>query len=101
MNNNILENIEIINDIKELTDFINNNYPMGLVNRNEGIRLIQKHKIHDPVIAAVNSPVNPNFVLYENATNQAIYNKVIEIRDYLLTKKSNDEISQGGDNQNG
>ena len=48
--------------------------------------IIDKHKIKDENVALANSPLNPNFVPYQYATEDMLKNNLQGLMDYLSCK---------------
>ena len=69
-------------DIKEIDDVINN----YIFDREKAENIIRKHNFSDEEVALLNSPVNPGYTTFENATDEMIVNNLNLIKRILLTK---------------
>ncbi len=79
---NINEIAELKKDIEEIKDVLNEK-PF---NQNKAMDIIDKHKIKDENVALVNSPLNPNFVPYQYATEDMLKNNLQCLMNYLSCK---------------
>lgn len=79
---NITEIAELEKDIIEIKNLLNKE----TFNRSEAISLIEKHKIKDLNIALVNSPLMPNFVPYQCATEDMLKRNLYSLMEYLSIK---------------
>lgn len=73
--------LEVEKDIKEIDEVLN---PNTVFNRTKAENIIRKHNIKDEVVALYNSPINPDYITFENATNEMVKNNLISIRSILL-----------------
>lgn len=73
---------EMEKDIEEMRELVNTE-PF---NQNKAKNFIEKYKGKDANVALVNSPINPNFVLYQNATDTMLKNAIIWLMNYLTLK---------------
>ena len=80
---NIDKVLNIANDIKDIEDVLN---PNVVFDRTKAESIIRKHNITDKVVATLNSPLNPNYTTFENATNEMFVNNLIAIRNILIVK---------------
>lgn len=87
---NINEIAELKKDIEEIKEVLNEK-PF---NQNKAIDIIDKHKIKDEKVAIVNSPLNPNFVPYQYATEDMLKNNLQCLIEYLSCKLLS-EIGKG------
>lgn len=80
MNNE--KNIKILNlskDINEIVELLNNPY----FDRNKAQEIIKKHNLSNEKIAAVNSPLNPEYVRFEYSTDDMLKNNIAFILEIL------------------
>lgn len=81
-----------INEIQETLNRVKKGYPLD---RKKAEDTIRKHNLTDPIVAVFNSPMRPDFVPFQQATDQMLINNLNTILRYLsakLTGKSVDEI---------
>ena len=71
--------ISLVKDIEEIDNVINNN----IFDRTEAEDIIRKHNLSDLEVAFLNSPLNPGYTKFENATDNMIFNNTKEF--YLQT----------------
>ena len=81
--------ISLVNDIEEIDNVINNN----IFDRTEAEDIIRKHNLSDLEVAFLNSPLNPGYTKFENATDNMIFNNLLQIKSILFTKLQK-EISE-------
>lgn len=74
--------IELKNDIKEIENLLNTE-PFDM---DKGISILEKHKKKDVNVAAVNSPLTPNFVPYRYATDEMLKNNLFHLMEYLSSQ---------------
>ena len=79
-NNSNFEIIKINNDIEEIKNLLNN------FDRSKSIETIKKHNATNLNISVINSPFNPGFVTFENATDDMIKNNLLIILNILQTE---------------
>lgn len=74
-------------------------YQKGMpLDRKKAEQIIRKHNRSDVYIATMNSPLNPGFVTFEQATDQMVANNLSSIQTILSAKlmgKSIDELRNG------
>lgn len=75
--------LEIEKDIREIEEVLN---PNTIFNRTKAENIIRKHNKTDMDIAIFNSPLNPYYVAFENATDEMVKNNLIFIRNILAGK---------------
>lgn len=75
--------LEIEKDIKEIEEVLN---PNIIFNRMKAENIIRKHNIKDEVVALYNSPINPDYITFEIATNEMVKNNLISIRNILVRR---------------
>ena len=81
--------ISLVKDIEEIDNVINNN----IFDRTEAEDIIRKHNLSDLEVAFLNSPLNPDYTKFENATDNMIFNNLLQIKSILFTKLQK-EISE-------
>ena len=74
--------ISLVKDIEEIDNVINNN----IFDRTEAEDIIRKHNLSDLEVAFLNSPLNPGYTKFENATDNMIFNNLLQIKSILFTK---------------
>ena len=79
-NKETINKIKISHDIQEITDVLNN--PCGF-DRKKAEEIIKKHNISNAKIAAMNSPLSPNYIRFEYATNDMVANNLVGILSIL------------------
>ena len=80
---NVDKVLETGKDIKEIEDVLKLNI---VFNRMKAEDIIRKHNKTDAEIAIFNSPLNPYYVAFENATDEMVKNNLISIRNILIGK---------------
>lgn len=75
--------LNIAKDIKEIEDALN---PNVIFDRKKAEDIIRKHNATDEFVATYNSPLNPGYTTFENATNEMVINNLISIRNILIVK---------------
>ena len=80
---NIDKVLDIAKDIKEIEDVLN---PNIIFDRIKAEDIIRKHNATDVVVATLNSPLNPSYTNFEDATNEMVVNNLIAIRNILIVK---------------
>ena len=80
---NIDKVVDIAKDIKEINDVLN---PNVIFDRKKAEDIIRKHNATDELVATFNSPLNPGYTTFENATNEMVINNLISIRNILVVK---------------
>lgn len=73
--------LEIVKDIKEIEDVLN---PNTIFNRIKAEDIIRKHNTTDVEVAIFNSPMKPDYIAFENATDEMVRNNLISIRNILV-----------------
>lgn len=73
--------LKIERDIQEIEEVLN---PNTIFNRTKAENIIRKHNGEDEVVALYNSPINPDYVTFENATDEMVKNNLIFIRNILV-----------------
>lgn len=81
--------ISLVKDIEEIDNVINNN----TFDRVKAEGIIRKHNFSDLEVAILNSPLNPGYTKFENATDNMIVNNLLQIKSILFTKLQK-EISE-------
>lgn len=79
---NVKEIAELEKDIQDIKDVLNEK-PF---NQYKAMQIIEKHKSKDEKVAVVNSPLNPNFVPYQYATDEMLKNNLNSLIEYLTYK---------------
>ena len=80
---NIDKVLDIAKNIKEIEDVLN---PNVIFDRIKAEDIIRKHNATDVVVATLNSPLNPSYTTFEDATNKMVVNNLIAIRNILIVK---------------
>ncbi len=80
---NIDKVLDIAKDIKEIEDVLN---PNVIFDRIKAEDIIRKHNATDEVVATLNSPLNPSYTTFEDATNEMVVQNLIVIRNILIVK---------------
>lgn len=75
--------LKIERDIQEIEEVLN---PNTIFIRTKAENTIRKHNGKDEVVALYNSPINPDYVTFENATDEMVKNNLIFIRNILVGK---------------
>ena len=79
-NKKAADKIKISKDIQEITDVLNN--PCGF-DREKAEEIIKKHNTSNAKVAVMNSPLSPNYVRFEHATNDMVANNLVGILNIL------------------
>lgn len=74
--------ISLVKDIEEIDNVINNN----IFDRTKAEGIIRKHNLSDLEIAFLNSPLNPGYTKFENATDNMVVNNLLQIKSILYAK---------------
>lgn len=80
---NIDKVLDIAKDIKEIEDVLN---PNVIFDRIKAEDIIRKHNATDEVVATLNSPLNPSYTTFEDATNEMVVQNLMVIRNILIVK---------------
>lgn len=80
--------ISLVKDIEEIDNVVNNTF-----DRAKAEDIVRKHNFSDLEIAILNSPFNPGYVKFENATDNMIVNNLLQIKSILFAKLQK-EISE-------
>ena len=81
-------------DIQEIDEVLIKKQRGYGFDRYKAEELISKHNRSDIVVAAFNSPLKPEWIPFEQATDEAVYRNLVAIRDLLfieLTEQGTDE----------
>lgn len=85
-------------DVLEI-QIVLNPYQQGMpLDRKKAEQIIRKHNCSDVYVAAMNSPLSPGFVTFEQATDQMLAQNLKNIQTILSAKlmgKSIDELQNG------
>ena len=73
--------ISLVKDIEEIDNVINNN----MFDRTKAEGIIRRHNLSDLEVAFLNSPLNPGYTKFENATDNMIFNNLLQIKSILFT----------------
>lgn len=74
--------ISLVKDIEEINNVINNN----IFDRTKAEGIIRKHNLSNLEVAILNSPLNPGYTKFENATDNMIVNNLLQIKTILFSK---------------
>lgn len=95
MNMDIDKRAQLLCDIKEIVELLNEKQ----FNRKEAENIIVKHNLNNEKIAAINSPLNPGYVMFEHSTDDMMKNN-LEMILRILKIEYAEELLKLGENKN-
>jgi hypothetical protein len=84
---------ENAHDIAEIQKVINDYKQSGKIDRQKAKEIIERLNSKDLVIAGFNSPLNPEWILFQNATDEQIANNLNITLLYLSGKMTAEGIN--------